>query len=83
MPPPPSRARRKNAFVGVVHVQNKTRGCFTRENIELLQSLASQLGETLNSNVMCARVDDLRFDFFEFSGGRQVSQFEAQCRCAR
>ena len=43
---------RKHAFVGVILAQNKIRGTFTRENIELLQSLASQLGETLNNNVM-------------------------------
>ena len=47
-------AGRKSAFVGVIHAQNKFRGAFTRENIELLQSMASQLGETLNNNVMYA-----------------------------
>jgi hypothetical protein len=68
--PPPALTCRKNAFVGVVHVQNKIRGCFTRENMELLQSLASQLGEALNSNVMCALVAALRFGFFfQFLGG--------------
>ena len=42
---------RVNALVGVVHAQNKMRGFFTRENMELLQSMASQLGETLCNNV--------------------------------
>jgi hypothetical protein len=41
-------------MVGIVHAQNKLRGVFSRENIELLQSMASQLGETLCNNVMCA-----------------------------
>ena len=54
-------ACRKNALVGVIHAQNKHRGVFTRENIELLQSMASQLGETLNNNVMYALVASLKF----------------------
>ena len=41
-------------MVGVIHAQNKHRGVFTRENIELLQSMASQLGEILCNNVMYA-----------------------------
>jgi hypothetical protein len=55
---------RKNAFVGVIHAQNKTRGCFTRENIELLQSMACQLGETLNNNVMYKLAVDFVFLVF-------------------
>jgi hypothetical protein len=48
-------SNRKNAMVGIVHAQNKLRGVFSRENIELLQSMASQLGETLCNNVMYVR----------------------------
>jgi hypothetical protein len=49
-------------MVGIVHAQNKLRGAFTRENIEMLQSMASQLGETLCNNVMYARFFCCRFE---------------------